>query len=162
MLSFARKSGTAVSTHNVTEQLDKILELAATDHNLKKQYDFKVIEVIKEYELNLPLIPCEGAKIQQVLVNILRNGAQAMQEAGTKTPTIILRTWFEEARELVTIEVEDNGPGMDEATRKRVFEPFFTTKPVGVGTGLGLSVSYYIITENHRGVSQFRWDDNKE
>jgi signal transduction histidine kinase len=49
------------------------------------------------------------------------------------------------------MEIEDNGPGMDEATRKRVFEPFFTTKPVGVGTGLGLSVSYFIITENHGG-----------
>jgi signal transduction histidine kinase len=49
------------------------------------------------------------------------------------------------------MEIEDNGPGMDEATRRRVFEPFFTTKPIGVGTGLGLSVSYFIITENHNG-----------
>lgn len=49
------------------------------------------------------------------------------------------------------IEVEDNGPGMDEQTRKRVFEPFFTTKPAGIGTGLGLSVSCFIITEQHRG-----------
>lgn len=49
------------------------------------------------------------------------------------------------------MEIEDNGPGMDEATRKRVFEPFFTTKLAGVGTGLGLSVSYFIITENHNG-----------
>ena len=52
---------------------------------------------------------------------------------------------------MVSIVIEDNGPGMDEKTRKRVFEPFFTTKPVGVGTGLGLSVSYFIITENHLG-----------
>jgi signal transduction histidine kinase len=49
------------------------------------------------------------------------------------------------------MEIEDNGPGMDEAIRKRVFEPFYTTKPVGEGTGLGLSVSYFIITENHGG-----------
>ncbi len=49
------------------------------------------------------------------------------------------------------VEIEDNGPGMDEGTRKRVFEPFFTTKRVGIGTGLGLSVSYFIITENHGG-----------
>jgi signal transduction histidine kinase len=53
--------------------------------------------------------------------------------------------------ELVRVEIEDNGPGMTEEVRKRVFEPFFTTKSVGIGTGLGLSVSYFIITENHRG-----------
>jgi signal transduction histidine kinase len=49
------------------------------------------------------------------------------------------------------IEIEDNGIGMDEATRKRAFEPFFTTKPPGRGTGLGLSVAYFIIVENHGG-----------
>ena len=49
------------------------------------------------------------------------------------------------------IEVEDNGSGMNKETQKRVFEPFFTTKPVDEGTGLGLSVSYMIITNNHRG-----------
>jgi signal transduction histidine kinase len=52
---------------------------------------------------------------------------------------------------MVRVEIEDNGPGMDEATRKRVFEPFFTSKPPGVGTGLGMSVSYFIITEDHGG-----------
>ncbi len=51
----------------------------------------------------------------------------------------------------VCIEIEDNGPGMDEATRRRIFEPFFTTKPTDRSTGLGLSVSYFIITENHNG-----------
>ena len=49
------------------------------------------------------------------------------------------------------IEIEDNGPGMDETTRRRVFEPFFTTKATDRGTGLGLSVSYFIVTENHGG-----------
>ena len=52
---------------------------------------------------------------------------------------------------MVCVEIEDNGPGMDEAVQKRIFEPFYTTKSVGVGTGLGLSVSYFIISENHGG-----------
>ena len=151
MLSFARKGEAEVSPQALAELLDKTLALAATDYDLKKQYDFKRIEVKKEYEDNLPPVPCEGPKIQQVLLNILRNGAQAMQEAGTGKPRFIVRTWFEKEREMVCLEIEDNGPGMDEATRRRVFEPFYTTKPAGVGTGLGLSVSYFIITENHSG-----------
>jgi signal transduction histidine kinase len=52
---------------------------------------------------------------------------------------------------MIRLEIEDNGPGMSQETIKHIFEPFFTTKPVGVGTGLGLSVSYFIITENHGG-----------
>jgi signal transduction histidine kinase len=64
-------------------------------------------------------------------------------------PGFILRVSRQE--NMAQVEIEDNGPGMDETTRKRVFEPFFTTKGVGTGTGLGLSVSYFIITENHGG-----------
>lgn len=51
----------------------------------------------------------------------------------------------------ILIEVEDNGPGMDESVSARVFEPFFTTRPIGEGTGLGLSVSYFIIHDEHHG-----------
>jgi len=52
---------------------------------------------------------------------------------------------------MVCIEIENNGPGMDEEIQKRLFEPFFTTKPVGEGTGLGLSISYFIIVTDHKG-----------
>jgi signal transduction histidine kinase len=54
-------------------------------------------------------------------------------------------------KKMVRIEIRDNGPGMDEDTRKKVFEPFFTTKDLGEGTGLGLSVSYFIIVDDHGG-----------
>ncbi|MCP4632421.1 MAG: PAS domain S-box protein [candidate division Zixibacteria bacterium] len=151
MLSFARKSEAMVSSQDLENLLDKTLELAATDYDLKKQYDFKMIEVKKEYEESLPPVQCEGAKIQQVLLNILRNGAQAMQESGTEKPRFVIRTQFEKERQMICMEIEDNGLGMDEETRKRAFEPFFTTKPTGEGTGLGLSVSYFIIVENHKG-----------
>jgi len=52
---------------------------------------------------------------------------------------------------MAVVKIVDNGPGMDETSRKRICEPFFTTKEIGVGTGLGLSVSYTLITQNHKG-----------
>ena len=104
---------------------------------------------------------CEGAKIQQVLLNILRNGAEAMQKAAIEKPTFTVRTRFEPEGGWVFIEIEDNGPGIDEATRRRIFEPFFTTKKAGEGTGLGLSVSYFIITENHDGEMTVESDPGK-
>ena len=53
--------------------------------------------------------------------------------------------------EMLNVQIEDNGPGMDDTIKKRIFEPFFTTKKIGKGTGLGMSVSYFIISENHKG-----------
>ena len=108
----------------------------------------------KEYEKNLPMVPCEASKIQQVMLNILRNGAQAMEshDAGNDyTPCFNIRLTTEKDAGMMRIEIQDNGPGMTEKTRKKIFEPFYTTKAVGEGTGLGLSVSYFIIVENHGG-----------
>ncbi len=151
MLGFARKSEDLMTTHHMDNIVDKTLELAATDFNLKKQYDFKKIRIIKDYEDHLPPVPCEENKIQQVLLNILANSAQAMQAARVEQPEILIRIRTDPDTDMLSIRIRDNGPGMEEKVRKRVFEPFFTTKPVGEGTGLGLSVSYFIITENHRG-----------
>lgn len=151
MLNFARKSDAVVSSHDIGQLLDKTLELATTDYDLKKNYDFKKIEIKREYDPDLPPAPCESAKIQQVLLNIFRNGAQAMQTAGVENPTFTIRTSLDRARGKVCMEIRDNGPGMDEHEQKRIFEPFYSTKPVGLGTGLGLSVSYFIIVENHNG-----------
>ncbi|MCK5311317.1 MAG: histidine kinase, partial [Desulfobacteraceae bacterium] len=64
-------------------------------------------------------------------------------------PCFILR--ISKKNNMIRIEIEDNGPGIDSEIQKKIFEPFFTTKPVGIGTGLGLSVSYFIICENHQG-----------
>jgi C4-dicarboxylate-specific signal transduction histidine kinase len=86
-----------------------------------------------------------------VFLNIFKNGAEAMHDIKEKdrTPKFILRVLKD--KDMVKIEVEDNGSGIDEIVRKRIFEPFFTTKNVGKGTGLGLSVSYFIIAEDHEG-----------
>lgn len=151
MLTFARKGDDSLTSHNINELIDKSIELSSTDYDLKKQYDFKSITIVKDYDENLKLVICEESKIEQVFLNLLRNGAEAMQEAGVEQPTFTLQSYYDEKINKVCINIADNGPGMTEDTRKRIFEPFFTTKPVGVGTGLGLSVSYFIITENHSG-----------
>jgi signal transduction histidine kinase/HAMP domain-containing protein len=151
MLSFSRKENNRKSSHNIEELIDKTLQLAVTDYDLKKNYDFRKIKIEKVYRGNLPPLICESSKIQQVLLNLLRNGAQAMQEVQNKEHIFLIRTEFLEEKNMISIEVEDNGPGMDEETRKKVFDPFFTTKPEGIGTGLGLSVSYFIITDTHKG-----------
>ncbi|WP_051327080.1 cache domain-containing protein [Desulfatibacillum aliphaticivorans] len=151
MLSFARK-GSAQTTHeDLAELLDSTLELALTDYDLKKRYDFRSIKILKEYDPGVPPVPCDRPQIQQVLLNVLQNAAYAMQDAqdSGKQPKIILR--LSKQGGMACVEIQDNGPGMDEAVCKRVFEPFFTTKPTGIGTGLGLSVSYFIITEAHQG-----------
>ena len=151
MLSFARKSEHIVSEHDLCELLDQTLDLLRTDYDMKKHYDFKQIEIVRQFDTTAAPVPCEASKLQQVFMNILKNGAEAMagHTGNDRPPTFILRVMEEQL--WVRVEIEDNGPGMDEATRRRIFEPFFTTKPLGRGTGLGLSVSYFIITENHGG-----------
>ncbi len=151
MLCFSRKGEGHFERNNLEEILEYTLELASNDYNLKKRFDFRHIRIHRSYDNTLGSVPCESSQIQQVLLNLLSNSAQAMAEHPDpgREPHIILRL-RKEAHDAL-IEVEDNGPGMDAETRKRAFEPFFTTKDVGHGTGLGLSVSYFIITENHGG-----------
>ncbi len=151
MLSFSRKGDARFSNHDLGRLLDETIELASKDYDLKKKYDFRIIEIKRRYDETAPRVPCEGSKIQQVFLNILRNGAEAMtgDEDRTAAPCFTLRVTADET--MARVEIRDNGPGMEETTRKRIFEPFFTTKGLGVGTGLGLSVSYFIITDNHKG-----------
>jgi len=148
MLSFSRKSNVQIAAVDICALLDRTVELAANDYDLKKQYDFRKIKIVREYDPDAPFVPCEESKIQQVFYNLIRNGAQAMV-AQERPACFILRVMRQD--EAVRIEIEDNGPGMSEELRKRIFEPFFTTKRVGEGTGLGLSVSYFLVVENHGG-----------
>ena len=151
MLDFSRQNEAISGEQNIEKLLDKALELSMTDHNLKHNYDFKNIIISKEYQPDTPLIVCESGKIQQVFLNLLRNAAQAMQDADVENPRITFRVIYEEHLEQVVIEIEDNGPGISDDIKSRIFDPFFTTKSEGMGTGLGLSVSYFIISENHGG-----------
>jgi signal transduction histidine kinase len=128
------------------------LELAATDYDLKKKYDFRSIEIIKDYQ-DTPQVPMVSLEIEQVILNLLKNAAQAMiANPPDRRPSITFRLGCE--GRYAVLEVEDNGPGMAEDIRRRVFEPFFTTKEPRVGTGLGLSVSYMIVAQNHKGLME--------
>lgn len=153
MLHFSRKSESRIEKADLAMIVDRVLELAANDYDLKKRYDFKHIQLIREYDPGLPPVAITVLEIEQVILNIIKNAAQAMAGANLqREPRITVRT--RRVGPLALIEIEDNGPGMDEKIRHRIFEPFFTTRAVGVGTGLGLSVSYAIITNNHQGSIQ--------
>lgn len=105
----------------------------------------KGITVITEFDRGLPSIPVYAAEINQVWTNLIDNAVQAMGGDGTLT----VRTSRDNDRLLV--EVCDTGPGVPDEIRSRIFEPFFTTKPVGAGTGLGLDISWRIVTNKHHG-----------
>ena len=157
MLQFSRRSESSMVLSDVGELIDRTIELAANDYDLKKKFDFRHIEIIREFDDSLNEVPLTVTEIEQVILNLLKNGAQAMgeglknvpEETEPRKPQFIIRTIRED--HWARIEIEDNGPGMSDDIRKRVFEPFYTTKPVGTGTGLGLSVSYMIVTNNHKG-----------
>ncbi|MEZ4525075.1 MAG: PAS domain-containing protein [Desulfobacterales bacterium] len=151
MLSFSRRSESVMKPVKLPELVSRTVELAAHDYDLKKKYDFRHIRILREFPEDIPEVPCIATEIEQVMLNLLRNAAQALSENSKsgRTPQIVLR--LEKEENAVRIEVEDNGPGMEKDMCKRIFEPFFTTKEVGIGTGLGLSVSYFIITSNHKG-----------
>jgi PAS domain S-box-containing protein len=150
MLNFSRMSNRQLTPCQLPALIDQALEIASNDFDLTESFDFKSLQIVRDFDPQLGAVPGTANELEQVLLNLLKNAAQSIQQREDDTPgKITLRTkrnghWAE-------IQVQDNGLGMSERVRKRIFEPFFTTKEVGQGTGLGLSVSYFIITNNHKG-----------
>ncbi len=103
------------------------------------------ITVVKDFDESLPLVPAHPAELNQVWTNLIDNAVQAMPDGGTLT----LRTALEDGWAL--IEIGDTGVGIPRELRQKIFEPFFTTKPVGEGTGLGLDISFRVVTQRHGG-----------
>ncbi len=103
------------------------------------------LEVVKDFDPDLPAIPAYAAELNQVWTNIIDNAVSAMGGSGTLT----IRTKKDGAYALV--EIGDTGPGIPPEIRRRIFEPFFTTKPIGEGTGLGLDISWRIVVKKHHG-----------
>jgi len=151
MLQFSRRSDSSMENCILAEILDRVLELANNDYDLKRKYDFRHFKIIRNYRHDIHLT-CSKTEVEQVFLNLFKNAAQAYGPNDGHddcSPEITINAYQDD--EFVTIEVVDNGKGMDEETRKRIFEPFFTTKGVGEGTGLGLAVSYFIIVDQHNG-----------
>ncbi len=148
MLDFSRTGNTSHVACALTSLADTAVTLAAGDYDLKKKYDFRKIRIEKNYAAEDIQALCTQGEIIQVLLNILKNAAQALSG---HTPEPVIRITTSAVDGMARLTIEDNGPGMDETTRRRVFEPFFTTKGAGEGTGLGLSLSYFIVAKKHAG-----------
>jgi signal transduction histidine kinase len=103
------------------------------------------VAVVKDYDPDLPKVPAYAGELNQVWTNLIVNALDAMAGEGTLT----VRTRRD--GDCALVEIADTGPGIPEDLLPRVFEPFFTTKPVGLGTGLGLDVSWRIVVKRHGG-----------
>ncbi|WP_373682493.1 ABC transporter substrate binding protein [Desulfovibrio sp. JC010] len=162
MLSFSRKSDSDFEPRNLCSLMEGALNLVMNDYDFRRNYDFRKISIVKDFGSERLLVACDANEIQQVFLNLLKNGAEAMGDKSYSpddNPGFVLRCY--ELADMAVMEIEDNGPGMDEGVRNRIMEPFFTTKNVGKGTGLGLSISYFIITDRHKGIMEVVSDPGK-
>jgi signal transduction histidine kinase len=154
--NFSRIDEAEFKAANLYEGLNNTLLIL--QHRLKARPERPEIEVIKDYD-TLPEIECYPGQLNQVLMNVLTNAIDALEEGNAKRTyqdienkpnQITIRTTVLDSQ-WIKIAIADNGPGIPEAVQHRIFDPFFTTKPVGKGTGMGLSISYQIITQKHGG-----------
>lgn len=141
--TFSRIDDDNLTLTNIHENIDLTLKL------LKNQIKNR-ISIIKNFD-KIPKIYCYSGKINQVFMNIITNGVQAIKDKGTITiSTKYLKESQEYKKECVKISIKDTGTGIPKDIKNKIFEPFFTTKKVGEGTGLGLSITHSII-EQHNG-----------
>ncbi len=142
-------SSKAVDIHEGIESTLMILQ-----HRIKATANRPAINVVRDYG-ELPQVECYAGQLNQVFMNILANSLDALESElkenpnSQKTPQITLRT--EMRSDSVVIAIADNGMGIPEAIKNRIFDPFFTTKAVGKGIGMGMAISYQLITEKHKG-----------
>jgi signal transduction histidine kinase len=157
--TFSRLDEAEFKDANIHEGIDSTLLIL--QHRLKAKENRPAIEIIKDYG-DLPLVECYAGQLNQVFMNILVNAVDALDERDDKRTfteneenpsAIYIRTELILDNQ-VKISIKDNAQGIPESISKRLFDPFFTTKPVGKGTGMGLSISYQIITERHGGKLQ--------
>jgi two-component system NtrC family sensor kinase len=154
--NFSRLDEAKVKAVSLHEGIDSTLLIL--QHRLKAKPEQPEIEVIRDYG-NVPLVECYPGPLNQVFMNILTNAIDALEETNTQpcderkqnTAHRITISTSRVGSEWVKIAISDNGLGIPEQVKHHIFDPFFTTKPAGKGTGMGMSISYQIITEKHGG-----------
>lgn len=137
LLAFSRRSKPQRAPADLNKLVRATIGLA--DHKLK----LISAEIILDLQENLPLVECDSSQIQQVILNLVMNGAQAMQSSGGGR--LIIRTRLIPQDESVELTVQDTGEGIAPENLSKIFDPFFTTKAEGKGVGLGLAVLYGIV-----------------
>ncbi|MEH2332516.1 ATP-binding protein [Nostoc sp.] len=150
---FSRLDEAEFKTADLHEGIDSTLLIL--QHRLKSQNNRSEIKVVKEYGEILQ-IQCFAGQLNQVFMNLLANAIDALEDAFQKKlcPNPLIRISSEQVNENAIIRIADNGVGIPEEIQSRLFDPFFTTKAVGKGTGMGLSISYQIVTDKHGGSLQ--------
>ncbi|NER06426.1 MAG: GAF domain-containing sensor histidine kinase, partial [Okeania sp. SIO3C4] len=146
--NFSRLDESKSKDVDIHEGLENTLMIL--QHRLNGNSSGIKIAIVKNYG-ELPLVNCCANQLNQVFLYILSNAIDAVSTSESENfPQIAITTEMKDSQ-TVTISIADNGIGMSEDICQRIFDPFFTTKPVGKGTGLGLFISYQIITEQHGG-----------
>jgi len=140
LLDFARET----KSERKPSDLNKVIR--DTISLIQNQVSFQNIQIRTELDGNLPAVPMDANEMQQVFTNLALNAAEAMPDGGS----ITIRTGPDSDPNYVRAEVTDTGTGIPEENLSKIFDPFFTTKEAGVGTGLGLAVTYGII-QRHEG-----------
>ena len=141
LLTFARKRHTTRSMVDLNQVVRETLALRAYEQRVSN------ITTIEGLAAGLPDVFADPHHLKQVLLNLIINAEQAMLSTHGRG-TLVTRTWYDAARELVVLELNDDGPGVPEDVQTKIFDPFFTTKAVGKGTGLGLTVAYAIMQDH--------------
>jgi len=136
LLAFSRQSKTDKELVDLNKILEETLSLVA------KQAQFFNVNVIRDWDPELPAVMADQSQLQQVFMNILMNAVQAMEERGT----ITVVTRYVASASCVELAISDTGRGIPCEQIDRIFDPFFTSKGSGDGTGLGLSIAYGIVT----------------
>jgi two-component system NtrC family sensor kinase len=140
LLSFARVHKPERKYLGVNGIIEKTIELR------RYQLEVNDIEVVRDFDPELPRTMLDFHQMQQVFLNLINNAHHAMMAVRSRRGRLTVRT--RRLGETIQVVFADNGEGMDQDTLERIFDPFFTTKEPGRGTGLGLSVSYGIVSEH--------------